>query len=289
MTASAEKRRDLIFPALARESLIDDPFTIFNDWLDEVERALGENTALLALDEFEVLFDALSKGRYSETDVLGMLRHLIQHRPKFKVLLAGSHTLSEFQRWSSYLINVQVIKLSYLKEEEALQLIEHPVRDFALRYEPDASRRVVEVTNGHPMLVQQLCEEIVAFKNEQDPAIRRLARLSDVESAIEDAISHGSMFFADIEFNQVDSGGVELLRFIAARGEGAIVNQSELARQFADELEPVLELPLRRDLIEPVNGGYRFQVEMIRRWFAQAGRVHRAVKPAEAHLQPATP
>jgi hypothetical protein len=25
----------------------------------------------------------------------------------------------------------------------------------------------------------------------------------------------------------------------------------------------------RRELIEPANGGYRFQVELIRRWFAQ--------------------
>ena len=29
--------------------------------------------------------------------LLGMLRHLIQHRPRFKVLLSGSHTLDELQ------------------------------------------------------------------------------------------------------------------------------------------------------------------------------------------------
>jgi hypothetical protein len=147
---------------------------------------------------------------------------------------------------------------------------------------------MMAVTKGHPMLVQQLCEEIVGLKNEQDPAIRRLARLSDVEAAIEDAMSRGAMFFSDIERNQVDANGVELLRFIAARGEGAIVSQVDLAHRFGENLEPALELPLRRDVIEPVNGGYRFQVEMIRRWFAQEAPVHRVIKPAESHLQPAT-
>jgi hypothetical protein len=59
--------------------------------------------ALLALDEFEALDDALRKDRFSEQAVLGMLRHLIQHRPRFKVLVAGSHTLEEYQHWASYL------------------------------------------------------------------------------------------------------------------------------------------------------------------------------------------
>ncbi|MEQ9624931.1 MAG: hypothetical protein RLO37_23710 [Coleofasciculus chthonoplastes F1-TOW-03] len=47
---------------------------------------------------------------------------MIQHRPRFKVLLAGSHTIEEFQRWASYLINVQVVPISYLNEPEARQL-----------------------------------------------------------------------------------------------------------------------------------------------------------------------
>ncbi len=289
MTASAERHRGLILPALSRESLADDPFTRFQEWLDEVEKALDTNTALLALDEFETLFGALTDGRFSETDVLGMLRHLIQHRPRFKVLLAGSHTLDEFRRWASYLINVQVIKLGYLKEEETLQLIERPVPDFALRYEPDAARRVLNLTRGHPFLVQQLCAEIVALKNEQDPAIRRLARLSDVEAAIPEALGYGALFFSDIENNQVDSTGLAMLRFIAARGAGAIVNQSELTSQFGDEFETSLDLLLRRDLLEPVNGGYRFQVEMIRRWFDQPRYVDQARGSVKSWLRRAIP
>jgi len=38
---------------------------------------------------------------------------------------------------------------------------------------------------------------------------------------------------------------------------------------FLNELDRTLDLLTRRELIEPADGGYRFQVELIRRWFAQ--------------------
>jgi len=271
MIRSAKEQRNLTLPAVTRQDLADDPFTVFDEWLDAVETALDEdNTALLALDEFEVLDKALVEGRFNETDILGLLRNLIQNRPRFKVLIAGSHTLKEFQRWSSYLINAQVIHLSYLKEPEARQLIEHPIKDFALRYEPDASQRVLSVTHGHPFLVQLLCGEIVAYKNEQAPSVRRLATLADVEAAIPEALEHGSMFFSDIESNQVDDTALAVLRYIASQGEGSTASQSQLAQHISEDLPPAIDRLLRRELIELTSDGYRFQVELIRRWFAES-------------------
>jgi len=271
MVDSAERQRGITLLPLTRDALKGDPFTRFDEWLDGVEGALDKNTALLTLDEFEALDRAIAKGRFDEEDVLGMLRNLIQHRPRFKILLAGSHTLEEFQRWASYLINVQVIHISYLKEAEARQLIEQPVKDFALRYEPEALQRVLELTRCHPFLVQLLCAEIVALKNEQAPTIRRLAKLADVEAAVPEALESGSFFFADIERNQIgalEPAGLEVLRFIAAQGEGAIVSQETLSRKFPNELDSTLNLLLRRELIEKEDEGYHFQVELIRRWFA---------------------
>jgi hypothetical protein len=138
-------------------------------------------------------------------------------------------------------------------------------------FEPDASQRILDLTRCHPFLVQLLCAEIVALKNEQPPAVRRLARLADVEAAVTEALSHGSFFFADIERNQVDTAGLALLRFMAAQGEGAVINRKDLAHHSSDSdnLNQALALLTRRELIEAVGGGYRFQVELIRRWFAQ--------------------
>lgn len=269
MSRSAQQQRGLTLPALNREALATDPFTGFDEWLDEVELTLDQNTALIALDEFEALEAPINDGRFSESAVMSMFRHLIQHRPRFKVLLTGSHSLDEFGRWASYLINVQIVHISYLNETEARQLIEQPVRDFALRYEPAASQRVLDLTRGHPFLIQLLCAEIVALKNEQDTSIRRLARLADVEEAMPAALSHGSFFFADIQRNQLDALAVEVLRFMAAKGEGAIISAHTLEHHFPTDLAETVARLTRRQLIEPASAGYRFQVELIRRWFAQ--------------------
>jgi hypothetical protein len=266
MINSAQRQRNLKLPPLSYETIATDPFTRFDEWLDNLETALAGNTALLALDEFEVLDRVLNAGRFKENDVLGMLRNLIQHRPKFKVLLAGSHTLDEFQRWSSYLINAQVIHLGYLQEAEARQLIETPIENFALRYEPPASQRVLDITKGHPFLVQLLCAEIVALKNDQDPSIRRLATLANVEAAIPAALEHGSMFFSDIERNQLDAQSLQVLRYFAQQGEAATISKSELEQQFSVGLDGAIDLLLRRELLEIQPAGYCIQLELIRRW-----------------------
>lgn len=59
------------------------------------------------------------------------------------------------------------------------------------------------------------------------------------------------------------------MRFIAAQGEGATVSREVLYREFADNLDNILELLLRRELIEEIGEGYRFQVKLIRCWFGR--------------------
>jgi hypothetical protein len=269
MVESARRQRGFALPPLARDSLTADPFTRFDEWLDEVEASLGTSTALLALDEFEALVRALELRRFDEDAVLGMLRHMVQHRQRIKTLLASSHTLDELSRCATYLINVQVVQVGYLKPDEALRLVEHPTDQMALRYEPDASQRVLALTRGHPFLVQLLCAEIVTLKNEQDPLTRRLATVADVMQAVPAALSHGSFFFADIERNQMDPPAKALLKCIAKQGEGVGASRDALAAAVDGDVETLLSQLMRRELIEPCEQGHRFQVELIRRWFAQ--------------------
>jgi hypothetical protein len=164
---------------------------------------------------------------------------------------------------------MQVLKIGYLENNEALHLIENPIPNFSLRYELEASQRILKLTRGHPHLIQLLCHEIVILKNKQPPAQRRLVGPVDVEAAVSSALDVGYLFFADIRQNQIDETGSALLRFMAAQGEDVPVSQEVLADQFSIDLDQTLSQLLHRDLIEPVQGGYRFQVEMVRCWFDQ--------------------
>jgi hypothetical protein len=218
MTRSAQQR-DLTLPGLTRDALAADPFSQFEEWLDEVERALDGNLALLMLDEFEVLADALEHGRFDEASILGMVRHLIQHRPRFKVLLAGSHTLDEFQRWSGYLINVQVVHISYLSQAETRQLVERPVDNFALRYEPAAAQRVCGADAGPSLPGAAFVRRNCGPEERAAPGGSGGWRGDDVATAVPDTLQHGSFFFADIEHNQVDAVGLAVLRLMATHPE----------------------------------------------------------------------
>jgi hypothetical protein len=270
MSRSASSQ-GIMLPELPRDALTGDPFLIFDDWLDSVEEQMIQQsytTLLLALDEFEELDGALVSGKFDDRAILGTLRHIVQHRSRFKLLLAGSHTLEEFQRWSSYLINAQTIHLSYLVESEARRLIERPITDFALSYTPKASQRVLTLTRGHPYLIQLLCSEIVTFKNQQKLELRRLATVSDVEVCVLETLTRGSQFFDDIERNQVDDPARELLHAIARTRTGkASFPQLELELRSLMDVGSTLQLLIRREILELVDGEYRFQVELVRRWF----------------------
>lgn len=273
MSQSA-RRRHLELPDLPFEPLRDSPFTGFNEWLDRIEQTLldrGYEMALLTLDEFEALADVRRKDRFDEQDMLRMMRHLVQHRPQFKLLLAGSNTLDEFRQWAGYLINTQVVKISYLELNEARQLVEQPTKGFALQYEPEASDQVLSLTQGHPFLVQLLCYEIITLKNKHPSSIRGRVCVEDVETAAQNALDHSSFFFTDIEQNQVNALGRKILRYLAAQGTGAIVDLRTLAQVVESEIElnQTLKLLQKRDIVQTVDGGYCFQVELIRCWFAQ--------------------
>lgn len=269
MSDSARRQRDLVLPPLARTELTTDPFTRFDEWLDTVEGALGDAVALLALDEFEVLDSAFVTGRLQAEAVLGSLRHWVQHRPRFKILLTGSHVVEELRSWANYLINVQVVHIGYLEEAETYRLVEHPVKEFALRYEPAAAQRVWQLTHGHPALTQLLCYEIVALKNRQPSAGRRLATVADVESAADEALERGALFFHELATGQLTPEACALLQWLASQGEGALVSVTKVQAAWPVGLKPALTLLLRRELLEYGHGGYRIQVELIRRWFAR--------------------
>ncbi len=61
-----------------------------------------------------------------------------------------------------------------------------------------------------------------------------------------------------------------MLHYIATHTNGSHVVTENTVRQFAcTDYEKTVQLLLRRDLIEEVNGGYQFQIGLIHRWVAE--------------------
>ncbi len=268
--SKAYRQRGLRLPDLNIEDDSKSLFFQINEWVRKTNDMLAsQNTFLLImLDEFEALDPTFGDSTVKHQDLLGLARFIVQHRPRIKTLFVGAHSLDEIGTWSTFLFNAQVVKVGRLGVEETLQLIENPVKNFNLKYEPGASARIVRLTSGHPHLVQSICFELVMLKNEQPPARRFLATLPDVEEAAHRSLSGISFFFADIRNSQINRETAAMLDYLADRGEGGAVGHDEWAAKFSASFDDTLALALKRDLIERVDGGYQFQVEMIRRWFA---------------------
>ncbi len=267
ITRSARKYRGLDLPSID-EKLIDiAPFVAFGEWLDNMEDRFGDEFVFfLMLDEFEGLEMAFSQHRLSKERILGIFRHIIQHRRYFRFLLSGAHPLEIFHEWHSYLINVKTECLSYLRRNEAQHLIENPVPDFVLRYTPEAVHRILALTRKHPALIHMLCDEIVELKNKQSINSRRLVQKQDVESSVPITLESGRFFFSHIGNYRSDE--MDVLSFIAMQGEEIPVSRKILTKQFGHEyLDSILSKLMQYEIIEEFPEGYRFQVELIRRWF----------------------
>ncbi len=237
------------------------------EWYDALVAMLEENNLylLVNMDEIEALNPLFSQPDQAAT-FLSRLRHAIQHRKRYKIVLASSHTLDEIQHWSEYLVNLQLIKIGYLNEAEARQLIESPVPGFPLRYAPQAVEQVLALTRGQPNLVQALCYELVHLKNTQPASARFVAIADDVELAAAQTLETGGFFFADY-LRQVPPGALPMLRYLAGLGAGAAISAEAWRAAFAADFEQNVNILLRRDLVELTPAGYGFQIELVRRWF----------------------
>jgi len=266
MIRSAKNNRQLELPPLSRETLQDDPFIVFDEWLDSVEECVEERHFLLTFDEFEALESVFQEGRLDRKLVLGMFRHIILHRSRFKILIAGAYRLHDFPEWANYLIDAESVRLTYLQEHEAIDLIEKPVKN-AFRFSPNATQRILTVTHCHPALIQLLCKEILFVKQEQGFRLRKVIQTKDVEDAIPKALESGRNYFVHIA--QISAAEKEILYQLAAQGEGAVLSQAALVEKLGvqNPLDKSLSNLSQSDLIELTPMGYRFQVEFIRRWF----------------------
>jgi hypothetical protein len=108
------------------------------------------------------------------------MRHFSQHQNQIVFLFVGAHLFSDLEKpnWSRYFVQVERLKVDYLKKPEALRLITEPVQ---LIYPPDIPEQMFELTQGHPALLQKLCKELVDIANKD---LRRQMTAQDLEVAI---------------------------------------------------------------------------------------------------------
>ncbi len=273
----AAESRGLSLPAPDAAAMQQDPFAAFQDWLDQAEQQAEEGiTFLLALDEYEALERAIAEGRVDER-VLELLRHMLQHRRRWLILLSGVFTLEDLPvRWSRNLINLQTLRVGPLTRAEAEELIYlRDLEDFRVRYAPEAVEVLYGETGGHPNWLQGALRTLV----------ERLNRERRLEVSPEDArwavaqVPARLMGDFDILWRRVavvPPGAEEDEETLAAyqRVLAAVAREPGITAEALERLLPgqrrlirrTLAFFTRRALMREEEGKYRFTIPLLARW-----------------------
>lgn len=242
------RRRRVVVDALAAQQLAQEPYAVFDEWLEQVEQAMPVGMrVLLCLDEYERLKAALEMGWGAP--FLDTLRHTFQHRPRVVLMFTGAHTFQELgPAWTDRFVSARRMRVSFLTRADVELLLTKPIPEFDMTYAAGALDALVAATNCHPFLTQAVAFELVQLLNEGQ---RREATTADVEEAIGRALMSGDAYFVNVW------------------GDAGLEGQAILSALAAGRTPPKFPAAfawLREHDVVGANGD--FAVEMLRRWVA---------------------
>ncbi len=134
---------------------------------------------LLALDEFGTLVESI-RANVLDTRIFHLLRSVIQHNPLVTILLCTSDNLANLlaEEGVLELLNVtNTVRLSYLSNQAAQQLIQEPLRG-QVYFEPKAIETLLHVTGKHPYYLQIIGSNLITRLNYDE---RRQVYESDIQ------------------------------------------------------------------------------------------------------------
>ncbi|RCJ26766.1 hypothetical protein A6V25_19695 [Nostoc sp. ATCC 53789] len=250
--------RTVKLPYPDAKKLAEDPFPALQTWLAEIERSNSGKQFLLCLDEYERLGEVVEAT--SSRAPLNFIRNLVQHQRKWILLFSGSQELSELNDyWSDYLINTRALRMTYLQELEARDLIQQPVENFSDIYELTAVDEIIRLTRCQPYLVQLVCYEVVELLNRDIRRNRReadtaKATAQDVQEVIPVVLERGDQYFRELWKSLADSDRSLLRRII--HGETPTQQDKGVVRKLT-----------RKEILTPE--GNAFQVPLVQKYIEQ--------------------
>jgi hypothetical protein len=288
-------------PALpALDAFRAEPFLAFDAFLRDVEGGLQtDQRVVLVFDEFEELEQQVKRG-HIDNRIFAFMRGVTQTGRGFAIVFAGLHTLEQVSRdyWHPFFLSVKPIKVNYLLETDARQLITDPIVRFPLEYESQATERIIAVTHGQPYLVQDLCHNLVTHLNAPLHRSNR-ATVEDVNAVLERTLESGTYYFDDYVWGRSNDderltmaaiaeaaytrgyvgAPFQVSRSPGARFIGRIADEGWVEFAIAEKYLgreralAALKTLCARDILEEHASGemleYRFQVELSRLWVAR--------------------
>jgi len=265
-----------------REEYAEHPIEQFEQLGELIGRqALAlERRAVLIVDEFDLLIEAVEDGQVSPY-VFDCIRGLMQHQDGLSFIFTGANKVSEMLRNpQSILFNTALRrKVSFLAREEAERLIREPVAD-VLWYDDLALEKILRATAGHPYFIQYICHEIVNIARHDQ---KNFVTLRDVDRALQTTVQEttGIIRHAYISLDMEERLALAAMSRITDDGRPFVglddiletLSQDDVTLAKRDAFEIMRHLAERDFVSERGTEGagrqYGFTMEIVRVWLEQ--------------------
>jgi tetratricopeptide (TPR) repeat protein/GTPase SAR1 family protein len=251
-------------------------------FLPKVFDQLGNTRLLLLFDEFDVLGDEPLETEAARETLFPYLQTLITQEPRLGFIFVVGRRVDQLPvHYRSIFKQAVFQKLSYLRRDEAIQLITQPVASI-LDYQPAAVDAILDLTAGHPYLTQLICH--VLFNRLQRDGISTVTS-ADVERVVDKALEVGTGAL-DWFWEGLPRSERVVLAAIAevTNGDKPATEEQILQmlheyriRLLGAELTSAPQRLVDWEIIHPVGSdGFRCSVELVRRWIVKEHPLSRA-------------
>jgi len=274
-----------------------DPEASFREgWLHAVLDDLPDGCSLVLLfDEFDVLADPQKE--QAAAAFFPYLRGLLTNDPgRLQFVFVIGRNVDDLDNIALSLFKgTPYQRVSLLNRQDTAELVHLSEVNGTLRWTDEAAERVWQLTCGHPFLTQQLCSHVWEqaydeYEVRRTSQVRRTL-LADVDRAVPDALE-ASRNTLEWLWDGLPPAERVVASALAEAGSNPITEDAleHLLRESGvrvviRELQNAPQLLQDWDILEPVDGGYRFRVELLRRWIAEYKSLRR-VQDELDHIEP---
>ena len=242
-----------------------------------------DKNLIVMIDEFTYLYTEIKRGHISPT-IMKQWKAVTQNeRAQFSVVLVGQDVVPSFKK-EDYARNafgvIQDIRLTYLQDGPARNLIEKPILDEngESRYIVNAISRIIEYTSRNPYYIQIFCSRLVDYMNSNKSINVTEADVNEIA----DSFINGDQALEEDKFDNLIRAGetedlqeypedeiLSILRQISVNSKNiGFCNRSDINVLDDKEREnAILKNLVEREVLEiKGDNNYRIQVKLFQEW-----------------------
>jgi tetratricopeptide (TPR) repeat protein len=258
----------------------NNPETAFCEHLaDLLNKLSSEQSLVLLFDEFDVLDDPENKNEQPASiaffPYLRQLLDIDRQRLNF-VFVIGRKVEDMTIVAKSFFRTAQAKRISLLEHEDTAQLIRLSETNNTLNWTEKTIEKICQLTNGHPYLTQQFCSRVWENVYDKNPKELPTVTLKEVKAVEQGNILEVCDNALEWLWDGLPPAEKVVASALAAAGPG-IITEKQLkvvldksgVRMVVQKLHNAPQTLKDWDLIEVVERGYRFRVELLRRWITE--------------------